>query len=190
MAVIGTRSTNVTISARADAVEVGAAFDEHKEELTWLAEFLTGEELTATACLIDARHLTANADDIFEECLWSWVRRATIQSAVDFERVRIAQLSSVYESGVCAHGQHASLGPETVEFIVRESDLIRARLDALCRFVLILCGIEHRSTASAAVLLGVSKGVVEAAYCTALEALDIVNCLVMLESYGCAGVCN
>ncbi len=190
MAAITTRPTTGTIAGRTDAAEIGVAFDERNQELTWLAGFLTDDELTATACLIDARRLTEHADDVFEECLWAWVRRTTIQSAVDFERVRIAQLSSVYERGACAHGHHASLGAETVEFIVRESDLIRARLDALCRFVLILCGMEHRSAASAALLLGVSAGAVEAAYCTALEALEIVNCLVMLEAYGGAEVCN
>jgi DNA-directed RNA polymerase specialized sigma24 family protein len=69
--------------------------------------------------------------------------------------------------------------------VVRESDVIRLRLDSLCRFVLVLCGFEQRSTGEAALLLGISKHAVEAAYGSALESLEVIYCQAVLASCGC-----
>lgn len=36
---------------------IGRVFNQHREELEWLANFLTGDELIAAACVIDASAL-------------------------------------------------------------------------------------------------------------------------------------
>ena len=189
MAAITTSETIATSSAIADAEEIRAAFTEHRRELTWLAEFLTDDELMASACVADARHLPDNnEDEICQDCIGRWHREATILSALDLKRTRIAELSSVYESyeyGAFVGRQHPPLSLDKFELVVSESDLVRRRLDSLCRFVLILCGVEQRSTGDAALLLGISKHAAEAAYSSALESLEVIYCQVFLESYSC-----
>jgi len=171
-------------SAIARPEDIRAAFTDHKEELTWLAEFLTDDELMASACLIDARTLTDdNMDEICGAALASWPRDATICSALDFRRMRISELAWVYEHRVCCR-PHRPLSLEMLEFVVRHSDAIRLQLDSLCRFVLIVCGVEQRSASDAALLLGISKHVVEVAYSRVLQALEVMYCEEFLESYG------
>lgn len=175
-------------SGIATAEEIRAAFSEHKQELTWLAEFLTGDELMASACVTDARDLTEsnNEDEICQERLQLWAREATVRSAVDFKRMRIAELSSTYEHGDFIGHHHLPLSPDRIELVVRESDTIRSRLDSLCRFVIILCGFERRSFGEAAQVLGISKCAVEAAYSSALDILEVIYCQAVVESYGLA----
>ena len=189
MAAITTSKTIANSSGIAPAEEIRAAFTEHRRELTWLAEFLTDDELMASACVADARNLTDNnEDEICQDCIGRWHREATILSALDLKQTRIAELSSVYESyeyDVFVGQQHPPLSLDRIDLVVRESDVIRLRLDSLCRFVLILCGVEQCSTGDAALLLGISKHAVEAAYSSALESLEVIYCQAVLESYGC-----
>jgi hypothetical protein len=165
-------------------------FGEHRQELTWLAEFLTGDTLMASACLIDAGTLIAGENDEHQEWLWPWPREATIRSALDVQRARIAQLSSLYDCCDCVYGEHAGLPLEMLEFLIRESDVIRARLDTICRFVLILCGIGNRRSREVALLLGISEHAVEAAYRTSLQCLDVIRSQAIVEAYGYAAACN
>ncbi len=187
MAAITISGSIASDSAIGSAEEIRAAFTEHKQELTWLAEFLTNDELMASACVADAGNLSKSSkeDEICQECARNWPREATIRSAVDFKRMRIAELSCAYEGEACGQ-QHPPLSLDTIELVVRESEVLRLRLDSLCRFALILCGFEQHPTAEAARLLGISKRAVEGAYGTALELLEIVHCQEVLESYGCA----
>lgn len=165
-------------------------FTEHNQELTWLAEFLTGDETVASACVIDASTLTEGENGKDQEWLWPWPREATIRSALGVQRVRIAQLSSVYDRCDCVYGEHAALPLEMLEFLVRESDVIRVRLDTICRFVLVLCGIGNRRSREVALLLGISEHAVEAAYLAAHQSLDIIRSQAIVESYGYAAACN
>jgi len=159
-------------------------FTEHDQELTWLADFLTGDETVASACVIDASTLREGENGKSQEWLWPWPREATIRSALDVQRVRIAQLSSAYDRCDCVYGEHASLPLEMLEFLVRESDVIRVRLDTICRFVLVFCGIENRRSREVALLLGISEHAVEAAYCAAFQFIDAIRCQAIVESYG------
>ena len=186
-----TSAIRPTAPGLATADEVRAAFTEHREELAWLAGFLTGDEMVATACVIDASTLTEGENGKDQEWLWPWPREATICSALDVQRVRIAQLSSVYDRCCdCVYGEHAALPLEMLEFLIRESDLIRVRLDTICRFVLVLCGIENRRSREVALLLGISEHAVEAAYCAAIQFLDVVRSQAIVDSYGHAAVYN
>ena len=174
----------------ASADEIRTAFTQHKQELIWLAEFLTGDEIMASACVIDARTRSENRNAITEEWFWTWPRETTIRSALDLQRVRIDQLASVYERRDRIHCQHASLSADAAELLTLEFDGVRLRLDVLCRFALILCGVEQRSVTEAAQLLGISKHAVEGAYCAALESLEVIYSQFMLEAYGCAATLN
>ena len=165
-------------------------FAEHDQELTWLAEFLTGDETVASACVVDASTLPEGENGKYQEWLWPWPREATIRSALDIQRVRIAQLSSVYDRCDCVYGGHAALPLEVLEFLIQESDVIRVRLDTICRFVLVLCAIGNRRSREVALLLGISEHAVEAAYCTALQSLDVIRSQAMVEAYGCAAACS
>lgn len=174
-----TSAIRPTASWLATADEIRAAFTEHREELAWLAGFLTGDEMVAAACIIDARK-------VVQEWLWTSARDATIRSALDVQQVRIGQLSSAYDHHGCIYEQHAAppLDIETLEFLVRESDEIRLRLDSICRFVLVLRGIENRLLPEVALLLGISEHAVEAAYCAALQSIDVVRSQAIVDSYG------
>ena len=188
MAAITTNELIATGSAIATAEEVQAVFNEHARELTWLAEFLTDDELVASACVTDAGNLSGNnkEDEICQECVQSWSREATVRSAIDAKRTRIAELASLYECEETTDRPPAPLSSESVELVVRESDVIRRRLDSLCRFVLILCGVEQHSARDVARLLGIRQHAVEAAYTSALQFLEVIYCQAVLEAYGCA----
>jgi hypothetical protein len=188
-AATATSEIRPTASGLATADEIRSAFTEHREELAWLAGFLTADEMVAAACIIDARKLAQNKGKVVLEWPWTSARDATIRSALDVQQVRIGQLSSAYDRRACSHEQHASLplDIDTLEFLVRESDQIRLRLDSICRFVLVLCGIENRPSRRVAPLLGISEHAVEAAYCAALQCLDIIRSQAIVEAYGYAG---
>jgi len=188
MAAITTSRSIAISSGIASAEEIQTVFDENRRQLMWLAEFLTGDEMMASACVLDA--CAASEYQLGQDCFWTWTRDATILSTVDLFRVRIAQLASAYDRREYVDGQLAPLGSETIQFVVSHSDTIRRRLDVLCRVVLILCGVEQRPTGEAALLLGVSNHAVEAAYCAVLESLEIIDCDAILEEYGGAATVN
>lgn len=181
----------VTTSLRiASAEEIRTAFIENSQALRWLAEFLTGDEMIASACVIDACNLTEREYDFGQEWLWIWPRSATIRSALDIQRSRIAQLAPAYNGGGCAHGEHAPLSQDMIGFLASESEAIGPHLDVLCRFVLILCGVERRSSGEAALLLGISQHAVEAAYCVVLAWLEVIRCQAILDSCYCFAAGN
>jgi hypothetical protein len=175
-------------SATASTEEVRVAFEEHKQELTWLAEFLTDDRFIASMCLAGGRRLSDNKNkenNFFPENVEKWTQEATICSALELKRTRIAELASTYES-LDPAGADLPLRPDAIELVVRESDLIRLRLDSIGRFVLILRGIERHSVDFIACLLGISKHAVEAAYSHAIGLLEVIYCQTVLESYECA----
>lgn len=55
---------------------------------------------------------------------------------------------------------------------IKDSEEIRARLDPLRRFVLVLCGIAKKSYPEVAAQPGISRRAVEGAYCVAFDALE------------------
>ena len=48
---------------------IGSVFSQHREELEWLANFLTGDEKIAAACLVDACALAESENPGFHEWL-------------------------------------------------------------------------------------------------------------------------
>jgi hypothetical protein len=74
---------------------VGRVFSQHREELEWLANFLTGDETIAAACLVDACALAESENPRFQELILKCACLATIRSAVQIQQRRIVQLSLV-----------------------------------------------------------------------------------------------
>jgi len=174
-----------THSELATVEEIRRAFTLHRKELTWLAGFLTSDHIVAEACVVDASFITEAQGEVSQEDLSRWARLATITSALQIEESRIAQLAPLYECRACDHQEHPGLRLQSISFVVEKADLIQSRLDVLCRFALILCGVEKCSSSEAARLLRISRSTVEAAYCAALEWLDVMQCQALLESCGC-----
>ena len=143
-------------------------FAESRDELLCLARFLTGQEQLAEACIVDACALSLGENPVFEEWLESWARRATIRCALEMQRAQIAGLRPAYEKHRCPHGKHAPLDLDLVEKLCQEPGMVR-QLDALCRFALVLRGIDNYPLQECGTMLGVSIAAVEAAYCAALQ---------------------
>ena len=83
MAAVITSATVTTSSGIANAEEIHTVFIENNQALTSLAEFLTGDEMIASACVIDACTLTERQYEIGQEWFWTWVEDAMIHSALD-----------------------------------------------------------------------------------------------------------
>jgi hypothetical protein len=175
---------------RVDIETVSGVFSKYREELEWLATFLTRDEQIGAACVIDACALAESENPGFQEWLLEWARLATIRSTVQIQQRRITQLSSAYMQHRCIHGGHPALSADSVERLVEESSWIRRRLDVLCRFALVICGLEKRSAQQAASLLGVDRTSVEGAYCTAIKSLEVIGCGQFDRQNESAAMCN
>jgi hypothetical protein len=127
---------------------------------------------------------------VLQEWHWTSAREAAICSALDIQRAQIDRLSCVYDRYDCIHVEHKALPLEMLEFMVREPNSIRLRLDTICRFVLVLCGIENCRSRQVAQLLGISEHAVEAAYCTAIQSMDVMRSQAIIDSYGFAATYN
>ncbi len=156
---------------RVTTEQLKRAFLDYRDDLHWLALFLTGDEVMAEACVVDACALATTGNKVFEEWLEHWARRSTVRSAIEMQKSRIAQLAAAYERRPCHHREHHSFVPE----VLKENDGATLRMDALCRFAIVLRGIEGYSSHESALLLNVSRTAIDAAYCAALEALAILQ---------------
>jgi len=155
---------------------VGRVFSQHREELEWLANFLTGDEKIAEACVVDACAQAELENPGLQEWPSTWASMSTIRSAAQIQQQRIAQLSSAYMQSGCIHGEHTVLSSDWCEVLLEESSVVCARLDIFCRFALVICGLEKRSANEAALLLGVDPANVEGAYCAAIKSLEVISC--------------
>jgi hypothetical protein len=154
----------------------GGVLSEYREALVWLANFLTGDKNVAEACVIDACALAEAESPGLEGWPVEWARVATMRSAAEIQQQRIAQLSSAYVHRPCIHGSHRALVQESIDVLVAESDALIGKLDVLCRFALVLCGVEKHSAHDAALLLGIEQASVEGAYCVAIRYLKVIGC--------------
>jgi DNA-directed RNA polymerase specialized sigma24 family protein len=146
-------------------------FTKHHDELLALALFLTGDEGRAETCFTAARALARAYKNVSLPYVIYWLRRATILSAVQLQQLRITQLADMYTARLCPHGVHPVLSPEEVDSLRAQRRACALQLDTLCRFALVMYGIEKYSPAQAALLLGVSKKAFDAAYCATVESL-------------------
>jgi len=154
--------------------DVRRIFADYHDALHWLAGFLIGEK-RAPACVIDACNIAERQGPVFHEWLAHWAARATLRCALLTERQKIADLAPTYERFERVHTARSPLSPEELQLLVEESDVLPARLDVLCRFVLVMHGIAKESYEEVAGQLGVTSTAVERAYCVAFDTLHIVS---------------
>jgi len=155
--------------------DIRKVFGDYHNLLRWLSGFLIGDEKLADACMVDACSIAETQTPDFHEWLVHWGARATVGCMLQRQHANIAELASEYEKSEPAHRKHPALSPEYFLSLVKNSENIHARLDVLCRFVLVLCGIANDSSDKVAAQVGVSRSAVEAAYCVALEALELAS---------------
>ncbi len=159
----------------ATADDIRKVFGDYHNVLHWLAVFLIGDEELADACMVDACTIALTQTPVFHEWLVHWAARATIACALQIERARIAELAPEYEKTESVHRERPPLSVNYFGLLIKNSGDIHARLDVLCRFVLVLSGIAKDSCSAVAAQLGISQSAVERAYCVAYDTLDLVS---------------
>ncbi len=154
--------------------DVRKIFADYHDALHWLAAFLIGDKLAA-ACVIDACNIAERQGHEFHEWLAHWAARATFRCALQRQEADIVELGPTYERSEGVHEKRSPLSPEDLQLLVEESDVLRARLDVLCRYVLIMHGIAKESCEEVAAQLEVRPSAVERAYCIAYETLHLMS---------------
>jgi hypothetical protein len=91
------------------------------------------------------------------------------------QHARILELAPEYEKSEPVHGEHPPLSAEYFRLLIQQSEGIHARLDVLCRFVLVMRGIAKYSCVEVGTQLRISPDAVERAYCVAFDTLDLTS---------------
>jgi len=155
--------------------DIRNVFGDYHNVLHWLAVFLLGDEKLADTCMVDACTIAQTQTPIFHEWLVHWAARATLGCAFQRQRALIARLGPEYQKSEPVRGEHPPLSAECFRLLVNNAEDIHARLDVLCRFVLVMHGIAKDSYNEVAAQLGICQSAVERAYCVAFDTLDLVS---------------
>jgi hypothetical protein len=174
----------------ATADDIRKVFGDYHNVLHWLAVFLIGNGKLADDCIVDACTIAQTQTPVFHEWLVHWAARATVACALQIELGRIAELAPDYEKSKSVHREHPPLSVKYFGLLIKHSEDIHARLDILCRFVLVLRGIAKDSCNKVASQLGVSQSAVERAYCVAFDTLDFVSNEVLRNAVSNDVLCN
>ncbi len=156
----------------ATADDVRNTFGDYHNVLRWLTNFLIGDNGANDLYIVDAGRLSETATPEFHDWLVRWAARATVRNVLQSQHEQIAELAVKYENKAAAHQDHPPLLVEQFHVLVRNSELIHAELDVLCRFVLVIRGIAKEPVEEVALQLGISRSAVEGAYCVAFDALN------------------
>lgn len=159
----------------ATADDIRKVFGDYHNVLHWLALFLIGDMEIADGCVVDACTIAQTQTSLFHEWLVQWAARATLRGALQIRHSEIAKIASEYENREPVYPKRPPLTAEHFQRLIENSEEVHARLNVLCRFVLVLHGIARDSCDQVAAQLGVSQNTVEQAYCTAFETLDLVS---------------
>ena len=151
--------------------DIRNAFGDYHNLLRWLAVFLTGDDSLAQDYVIDACTIAETQTPDFHEWLVHWAARATVRCTLQREHTKIAELAPDYERGEPLHPKHPSLSVKEFLWLIDNAAEFHARMDVLCRFVLVLRGIAKDSYDEVATQLGISRSAVEQAYCVAFDML-------------------
>ena len=159
----------------AAASDLSRVFIQHRKQLHWLALFLTGEEGLADACLSHASLLAVTRRHVSLDGIEHWARRGVILTAAKILQAQITQLAATYGPRPSSHTGHPALTGPQLTLLNALSHEVTFRFDVLCRLALVMRGIENYSSRQSALMLEVSEAAFDAAYCTALEALKILD---------------
>jgi membrane protein DedA with SNARE-associated domain/DNA-directed RNA polymerase specialized sigma24 family protein len=166
----------------AKADDIREVFGDYHNVLRWLTVFLNGDDKLADAFIVDACSIAQTQTPDFHEWLVHWAARATVGCALQVQHVGIVELAPEYEKSEPVHGEHPPLSAEYFRLLIEKSEVIYARLDVLCRFVLVMRGIAKYSCVEVATQLGVSPGAVERAYCIAFDTLALASSEVLCNA--------
>ena len=155
--------------------DIRKVFGDYHNVLHWLAVFLLEDEELAEACIVDACTIAQTQTPVFHEWLVHWAARATVACALQIERACVTELAPEYEKSESVYLEHPLLSPEYFRLLIKNSEDIHARLDVLCRFVLVLHGLAKDACNEVAAQLGISQSAVERAYGAAYDTLDLVS---------------
>ncbi len=155
------------------ADDIRNVFGDYHNGLHWLAVFLIGDEKVAHACVIDACNIAQAQAPIFHEWLVQWAALATLRCALLRQHERVTELAPGYENDEPVDVERPPLLAEHFRTLIKHSEDIHARLDVLCRFVLVMRGIAKESLDEVAARLGISRRAVEQAYCIAYDTLAV-----------------
>lgn len=177
----GTESMNLTaileeLRGRQNDVtedDIRQAFGDYHNLLSWLANLLIEDKKSRDAYIVDACTIAERQTPAFHDWLIHWAARATIDRALQEQHAAIAELASKYEKVEPVTSTHVPLSKRDFLVLIENSKQIRARLDPLCRFVLVLRGMAKDSFDQVATQLGISRSAVERAYSTAFDTLKI-----------------
>ena len=170
--------------------DIRQVFGDYHNLLRWLAFFLIGDDSLADACIVDACTIAQTQTPDFHEWLVHWAARATVGCALQVQQARIVELALEYEKSEPEPGEHPPLSAEQLRLLIKKSEAIHARLDVLCRFVLVMRGIAKYSSVEVATQIGISPGAVERAYCVTFETLDLASSEVLCTTDVPAGHLN
>jgi hypothetical protein len=159
----------------ATADDIRNVFGDYHNVLRWLAVFLIGDEKLADACIVDACTIAQTQTPIFHEWLVYWAARATLRCAFQRQHAAIAELVPEYEKGEPVEVELPPLSAGYFRLLIKNSEHIRARLDVLCRFALVIRGIAKDSYGEFAAQLGISRSAVERAYCIGFDTLNLAS---------------
>ncbi len=177
MAFLSTKSAPAGASEAfyATTDDITRAVTQSRAELDWLAFFLTADGMMAEACIVDACALATRQTYLAQEWLGDWLKRATVRSAIEMQQRRLTALSHAYEKRPCLHYSHEPLAPHVSEVLKQVSAFAKHRMDVLCRFAIVLRGVQGHDASEAASMLNISRRSLDAAYCAALESFALLN---------------
>ena len=169
---------NTNQRSMASGNDIRRVFHDNRAELEWMAYFITGDRVLATTCVTEACTFSETHASVFTEWLLTWAGHATVRCAIDVQRERIRQIAAHYSQPSFIRQVYEPLSGELLDLVIEETDTLLARLDVVCRATLVICGVQGKSIADAALILGISLGGVQAAYRTA------GNCVEGMQFHG------
>lgn len=155
--------------------DIRQLFGEYHNLLRWLGAFLIREEEFTDDYVIDACTIADKQGPEFHEWLVHWAARATVTGLFEKQQGEISKLASKYEQGDPAQVKHAPLSPGQASSLVKNSKVLCARLDLLCRFVLVLHGLGKLSYDDVSMQLRVGRSAVGNAYALAVHTLELAS---------------
>lgn len=163
--------------ARWTSVEdVRRAFSDYHEALHWLAGLVVDDEHLASACVVDACMVAERQSQMFHEWLIHWAGMATVRCAVQRQHERISELAHSYAAQPDPQDlERPPLSDDHCHALIENAELIRQRMDLLCRLVLVVRGIARNSYDETAAELGISPAAAKHAYAAAFDTLQFVS---------------
>ena len=173
----------------ASPAEIVACFQEQRNVLSRLALLITGDQATADQAVVQTCELTLQGNSPFRDWLFEWAKTATIASAISHSTEAIRSCEPVYKDLRCPHVEHLWQGDSeeralSLDLILRtDAQTLIAKLDPLCRAILVLRVAIRSSIQDCALRLNVPRAAVLAVNCHVLTWLQERHIKAMEENH-------